>query len=80
MKRLISLIFVIPFFSFSQSNFEIVGNSFYEDSIDRISIAPFLVGHITSNQIDNTTSSFLACGIDLNLNLFLHKIFVRSYS
>ena len=70
MKRLINLIFFIPFLSLSQSNFNIVKDSVDLDSIDRISIAPFLGGHISSNQIDNTTSSFLAYGIDLNLNLF----------
>ena len=70
MKRLISLIFFIPFFSLSQSNYEIVGHGFDKDSFDRISIAPFFVGHISSNQIENNTSSFLAYGIDLNSDIF----------
>ena len=40
------------------------------DSLDRISITPFIATHISSNQNDNTTNSFLAYGIDLNSNLF----------
>ena len=70
MKKLISLFFLIPFFSFSQTNFDIITNDIDCDSLDRISITPFIASHISLNQNDNTTNSFLAYGIDLNSNLF----------
>tara|TARA_B100000965_G_scaffold107777_1_gene89015 strand:- start:2669 stop:4039 length:1371 start_codon:yes stop_codon:yes gene_type:complete len=77
MKKLISLFFLIPFFSFSQSNFEIITDDINYDSLDRNSIVPFLGTHISSNQYDNSTNSFLAYGIDLNSNLF-NKLRVSS--
>ena len=70
MKRLISLFFLIPFFSFSQTISDLITDDIVCDSLDRILITPFLATHISSNQNDNTTNSFLAYGIDLNSNLF----------
>ena len=70
MKRLISLFFLIPFFSFSQTNSDLITDNIVCDSLDRILIIPFLATHISSNQNDNNTNSFLAYGIDLNSNLF----------
>ena len=70
MKKLISLFFLIPFFSFSQTNSDLITDDIVCDSLDRILITPFLATHISSNQNDNTTNSFLAYGIDLNSNLF----------
>ena len=70
MKKLISLFFLIPFFSFSQTNFDLITFDIYCDSLKNISFTPFLASHISSNQNDNTTNSFLAYGIDLNSNLF----------
>ena len=56
MKRLISLFFLVPFFSFSQTNFDLITDDIYCDSLDRISITPFLATHLSSNQNDNTTN------------------------
>ena len=70
MKKLISLFFLIPFFSFSQTNFDIITNDIDCDSLDRISITPFIASHISLNQNDNTTNSFLAYGLDFHSNLF----------
>ena len=70
MKRLISLFFLIPFFSFSQTNSDLITEDIVCDSLDRISITPFLATHISSNRNDKTTNSFLAYGIDLNSNFF----------
>ena len=70
MKKLISLFFLIPFFSFSQTNFENITDEINCDSIERISITPFLATHFSSNQNDNATNSFLAYGLDFHLNLF----------
>ena len=70
MKKLFSLFFLIPFFSFSQTNFDIITDDIDCDSLDRIFITPLLATHISSNQHDNTTNYFLAFGIGLNSNLF----------
>ena len=70
MQRLISLFFLIPFFSFSQTNSDLITDDIYCDSNDRISITPFLATHISSNQNYNTTNSFLAYGLDFHSILF----------
>jgi len=70
MKKLISLFFLIPFFSFSQTNSDLITDDIVCDSLDRISIIPFIATHISSNQNDNTTNFFLAYGLDFHSNLF----------
>ena len=77
MKKLISLFILIPFFSFSQTNSDLITEDIVCDSLDRISITPFLATHISSNQNDNTTNSFLAYGIDLN-SIFFQRLSVSS--
>ena len=63
MKRLISLVFIIPLFSFSQPKIEIISDD--SDSINIISFVPFLASHISSNQSENISHSFLAYGGDV---------------
>ena len=77
MKRLISIFFLIPFFSFSQTNSDLITEDIVCDSLDRIIITPFIATHISSNQNDNTTSSFIAYGLNFHSNL-LNKLKISS--
>ena len=63
MKRLISLVFIIPLFSLSQPKIEIDFNN--NDSIKKINFVPFFASHISSNQSENISHSFLAYGADV---------------
>ena len=65
MKKLISLIFFIPVFLFSQPKIEIISDENDLDSLNKISFVPFLASHISSNQSENTSYSFLAYGTDV---------------
>ena len=66
MQRLISLIFLIPFFSFSQSVTEIDFDK--NDSLKNITFAPLFASHYASNQIRNSSHSLLAYGSDIYFN------------
>ncbi|MFL2574064.1 MAG: hypothetical protein ACJ0P8_06445 [Flavobacteriales bacterium] len=66
MKRLISLIFLIPFFSFSQPIIDIGFDN--NDSLKNITIVPFFASHYASNQFENSSHSLLAYGSDIFLN------------
>ena len=63
MKRLISLVFIIPLFSLSQPKIEIDFNN--NDSIKKINFVPFFASHISSNQSENISHAFLAYGTDI---------------
>ena len=63
MKRLISLVFIIPLFSLSQPKIEIDLNN--NDSIKKISVIPFFASHISLNQSENIFPTFLVYGTDI---------------
>ena len=63
MKRLISLVFIIPLFSLSQPKIEIDFNN--NDSIKKINVVPFFASHISLNQSENISDAFLAYGTDI---------------
>ena len=75
MKRLISLVFIIPLFSFSQPKIEIISDD--SDSLNMISFVPFFVSHISSNQSKNSSYTFLAYGSDICLN-YSNKLKISS--
>lgn len=65
MKRLISLVFLIPLFSLSQPKIEIISGESNVDSLNIISFVPFLASHISSNQSENISQYVLAYGADI---------------
>ncbi len=75
MQRLISLIFLIPFFSFSQPKIEIGFDN--NDSLKNITFVPFFASHYASNQFENSSYSLLAYGSDIFLN-YSKKIKISS--
>jgi len=77
MKKLFSLFFLVPFFSFSQTNFDKITNDIDCNLFDKIFITPFINSHISSNQNDNTTNSFFAYGLDFHSN-FSNRLRVKS--
>ena len=68
MKRLISLIFFIPFFSFSQHTSDIGYEN--NDFIENIIFTPLFTSHFASNSSKNTSHSFMAYGSDFYFKFF----------
>ena len=68
MKKLISIIFFIPFFSFSQNMSEIADES--NDSLKNIIFTPILTSHFASNIYKNSSHSFMAYGSDFYFKFF----------